>query len=89
MRELLIGQAEQSTPLGEKITCLYQILIRDISPPLCCESYGLQVTRLENGETAQVLDITTVPERIETLGQLLLRGGVTPCTLRDVVEDWL
>ena len=66
MREFSIGQVEQSTPSGGRMTCLYQILVRE-----------------------EVPDITIFPERIQVLAQMLLQGGVTPCTLRDVVEDWL
>jgi len=89
MRELLIGQTEQNTPSGGRLTCLYHILVRDSSPPVYCESYGVRITNQESGEQEEVLDITVLYDRIQDLAQRLLQGGVTPCTLRDVVNDWL
>ena len=35
------------------------------------------------------MDITVRPERVEELAQLLLAGCVTPCTLGEIVADWL
>jgi len=89
MRELLIGQREQMDAAGQQITCAYYVLVRDVLPPVSCESYGIGITALESGEREEVLDITVRPERIQNLAERLLRGGVTPCALRDVVEDWL
>lgn len=89
MRELLIGRREQMDAAGCPVTCDYYVLVRDVLPPVSCESYGVGITALESGEREEVLDLTVRPERIQTLAQLLLQGGVTPCTLRDVVEDWL
>lgn len=89
MRELLIGQREQMDAAGGQITCAYYVLVRDVPLPVNCESYGVGIAALESGEREEVLDITVRPERIQTLAELLLQGGVTPCTLRDVVEDWM
>lgn len=89
MREFSIGQVEQSTSSGNQIVCLYQILVRDVPPPVNCESYGVRITELGSGENEEVPDITIFPERIQALARMLLAGGVTPCTLRDVVNDWL
>ena len=89
MREFSIGQVEQSTSSGGRMTCLYQILVRDVPPPVCCESYGIRITDKDSGESEEGPDITIFPEDIQVLAQMLLQGGVTPCTLRDVVEDWL
>lgn len=89
MREFSIGQVEQSTSSGGRITCLYQILVRDVFTPVCCESYGVRVTDIESGEKEEVADITILPERIQDLAERLLQGGVTPCALRDVIDDWL
>ena len=55
----------------------------------CCESYGIRILMIQTGEREEVLDITVRPDRIESLAQILVGGGVTPCTLREVVEDWL
>lgn len=89
MRELYIGQVDLSNQIGRPATCEYWILIRTLPPPLTCESYGVRVTLVQTGEQAQVPDITVRPERVEELIQLLIAGGVTPCTLREIVEDWL
>lgn len=50
---------------------------------------GVCITMLQTGEREEVLDITVRPERILSLAQMLARGGVTPCTLREVIDDWL
>ena len=34
-------------------------------------------------------NLTVSAGRIDQLMELLVRNGVTPVTLRDVVEDWL
>lgn len=89
MRELYIGQTDLSDQLGRPTTCEYRIVIRTLPPPLACESYGISITLVQTGERAQVTDLTIRPERAEELAERLLAGGVTPCTLREVVEDWL
>ena len=53
-----------------------------------CEAYGVMI-RETGGESAALPDLTVSPARIDELAGLLLRGGVTPVTLRDVVDDWL
>lgn len=89
MREILIGEAELTTLVGRPMTCVYHMLIRSVPPPVCCESYGIGVVISQTGEREDVLDITVCPERIEELARLVVRGKVTPCTLREVIEDWL
>lgn len=51
------------------------------------ESYGLQVR--SGGETEMIPDITSSQRHIQTLLEALVAGGVTPVTVREVVEDWL
>lgn len=51
------------------------------------ERYGLQICY--GDETETVADITTSQRRIQSLLESLMRGGVTPATARDVIEDWL
>lgn len=89
MRELFFGTAELTGAQGRPISCRTSILVRTTPPPVCCESYGVRVQIDETGEREEVLDLTVRPERIEELAALLVRGGVTPCALRDVVADWL
>lgn len=51
------------------------------------ERYGLQIRY--GDETETVPDITTSQRRIQSLLEILMQGGVTPATAREVVEDWL
>ena len=87
------NKANESS-LQEKFLTLqynYKRLQNEINfpPPVCCESYGIRILMIQTGEREVVLDITVRPDRIESLAQILVGGGVTPCTLREVVEDWL
>lgn len=89
MREYVIATADLSQQVGYPLSCTYHILIKDVSPPINCESYGIRVTLDQTGETEDIPDITLLPSQITHLAQQLAKGGVTPCTLRSVVEDWL
>ena len=89
MRELSYGQTSIQRAGGDSLRCVYEILVCTMPPPLCCESYGIRITVAETGERAEVLNLTVSPKRIEALAALLLQGQVTPCALRDVVDDWL
>lgn len=90
MRELAVARKQTRDENGKTRTYDYTILIgeTEVSPKLVCESYGVRV-REAGGEMAQVADITVSIPRIDELMDLLVRNIVTPCTLRDVVEDWL
>lgn len=50
-------------------------------------AYGILVA-LEY-ESAEILRITVRFSEIQQLLQAMLRGTVTPVTVRDIVEDWL
>lgn len=59
---------------------------------LCQDNDGAFAIALRNaltGEQALVMDITPDPVAALALYGLLVRGGVTPVTFRDVVEDFL
>ena len=88
MRTLFFGECRIGGEQGA-LHCRYEILVRSMEGPVACESYGIRLTLPHTGEQAEIPDLTIRPERIEALAGLLLRGGVTPCALRDVVEDWL
>ena len=51
-------------------------------------AYGVRVEKAD-GECAELCDITASRERIEALFRMIWRGGVTPLSLRDIIEDWL
>ena len=89
MREILLGTTEQRDERGGPLTCRYHIVVHVLPPPLVCESYGLHVVRLETGEEATAPDLTVQWARIRPLADAVVRSGVTPCCLREVVEDWL
>ena len=89
MRELYRGRNDLSNQVGRPATCEYGILVHTLETPVCCESYGVSVTMIQTGEREEIPDITVLPERIEALVELLMAGGVTPCTVREIIEDWL
>jgi len=90
MRELFVTREELTDAAGRLRSFEYYVLVEEamVGQTFCCESYGVRVTD-GSGDEAAVPNITTSTRRIDELMELLVRGGVTPCTLRDVVEDWL
>lgn len=86
MRHIVLGEVEVHGG-GKCMTCRYYLLV--CASPEGLESYGLGVTVLQTGECAEFWDITPLAARIEELASLVMRGQVTPCTLREVLEDWL
>ena len=89
MREHLFATVDLSQQAGRPLSCTYHILIKDITEPIQCGSYGVRVTVDQTGERKELPDITVLPGAVLKLVQQLAEGGVTPCTLRSVVEDWL
>lgn len=89
MREIHWGTARLTGEGGRPLTCRCSILAELCPPPVNGESYGIRLTLAETGETAEVRGLTLLPARIQALAETLVRCGVTPCTLGDVVEDWL
>lgn len=57
--------------------------------PVCV--YGLAVTSTLFGEaeTAAFSDVSSIFERVEELFETLVRNTVLPCTLHDVLEDFM
>ena len=90
MRELAVARRELSDEQGVVHTYDYSVLIGEmqISGAFACESYGVRV-REQGGEYGDVPNITISVQRIDELMELLVRNAVTPCALRDVVDDWL
>lgn len=89
MRQITLGEVELTGVTGTAFTCRYHLLVREIPPPLEGESYGIGVSIDQTGERTEIWDITVSDRRIQALAGLVMEGGVTPCTLRDVVDDWL
>lgn len=90
MRELAVAQMQARDEQGTVHIYDYSILIGEttVSPGFSCESYGVRV-REQGGESGEVPNITVSISRIDELMELLVRNVVSPCTLRDVVDDWL
>ena len=79
MRKIWFGQSE----CCEASVCYYLV----VEETAGVERYGIQVCY--GDETETVADITSSQRQIQSLLDALVRGGVTPAAVRDVVEDWL
>ncbi len=90
MRELIVDQKQLRDEKGRLHTYNYSILVGEMAVSHCfaCESYGVRICA-GDGEMAEVPDITVSIPRIDELMEFLVRNVVTPCTLKDVVDDWL
>ena len=53
------------------------------------ESYGVKIEEKETGEVAVAPHVTCRSAVIYQLAQILLVNQVTPCTLVDVIQDWI
>ena len=89
MRELFLETVELADQTGTVRRYDYSILIGEMDVgPYACESYGVRISE-QGGGQASVPNITCSASRIDELSGLLVRNGVTPMALRDVVLDWL
>lgn len=89
MRELFLQTVELADQAGAIRHYDYSILIGEMDVgSYACESYGVKVAE-EGGDQVSVPNITCSAARIDELGDLLVRNGVTPATLNDVLSDWL
>ena len=90
MRELTVERRQFPDEKGIMRVYEYAILVGElaVTPQVSCESYGVSICE-QDGEEERVPHITVSAARIDELMDLLVRNTVTPCTLRDVVEDWL
>ncbi len=89
MRELFLDTVELTDPASTVRRFDYSILIGEMDVGLyACESYGVKVAE-QGGDQASVENITCSASRIDELSGLLVRNGVTPAALNDVVSDWL
>ena len=81
MEKTLIGTRSAADEAGR----IFQFFYYRLEEKQC---YGVCV-RARNGETASVADLTEDRRRIDALLGVMMRGTVTPVSLRDVVVDWL
>lgn len=89
MRELFLETVELADQAGAVRRFDYSILVGEMDVgAYACESYGVKVAE-QGGEQARVENITCSASRIDELSGLLVRNGVTPAALNDVVSDWL
>ena len=89
MRELFLQTLKLPDESGAIRSYDYAILIDEMDVgPYSCESYGIRVAE-QGGAEASVPNVTCSAARIDELSNLLLRNGVTPITLQDVLSDWL
>jgi len=90
MRNIYVDSCVLQTETGEPCSLDYYLLVDELDVGrFLCESYGVRVVRRETGEQQSACHVTTNPSRIDSLLELLVQGQVTPCTLMDVLEDWL
>ena len=89
MRELFLQTLELADETGRTRSYDYSILIDEMDVgPYCCESYGVRIAE-QGGMEASVGHVTCSAARIDELSGLLVRHGVTPAALNDVLSDWL
>ena len=89
MRELFLQTLTLPDESGAIRSYDYSILIDEMDVgPYACESYGVRVVE-QGGAEASAPHVTCSAARIDELSGLLLRNGVTPTTLQDVLSDWL
>lgn len=90
MRKLYVDTSAFRDEWGREYCYDYHIVIDEMDVgAFSCESYGLQVKERGSGETCTIPNITCSISRIDELCALAVKGGVTPVTLRDVIDDWL
>ncbi|HCO62928.1 MAG TPA: hypothetical protein DIT49_06005 [Clostridiales bacterium] len=90
MREQCVAVLDLEDACGRMCQCAYSIVTDQLEDsPRRLDSYGIKIAERESGTVAVVPHITCSQARIEQLCQLVVRNGVTPLSLKDVVLDWL
>ena len=83
---------ETRTVEGEEssLRCRYFVLVGEKQVGrFFCEAYGVKIENEATGESAEFPELTVSAQRIDELMELLVRNGVTPVGLEDVIQDWL
>lgn len=90
MREHYINSCELPDEEGGQRLFDYYLLIDELDVGrFLCESYGVRVVQRGTDYQCTVPHVTTSAARIDSLLERLIRGRVTPCTVDDIIEDWL
>lgn len=89
MQELLL-ETKQVDGEQTSLRCRYMIMVGEKRVGnFFCEAYGVKIVDETTGEGAEYPDLTVSAKRIDELMDILLRNGVTPAGLGDVIADWL
>lgn len=75
-----------TTEEGREINLEYSLTEEE---ELDTRQYGIRATIVETGESAEVKNISVSKENVLELMENISRCSVTPCTLYDVVYDFL
>lgn len=77
--------------VGTQFVLQYDILVDLVPLPGGgeLELFGVAVRNMQTGEETGVPAIFLHMEEAEALVEKLAAGAVTPCTMRDVVEDYI
>lgn len=90
MREIFAGSRTEKDEKGIQLRFDYYILVGEMDVGrFFCESYGVKVTQRGTPSLCAIPDVTTSAARIDSLMELLMKNGVTPISLPEVVQDWL
>lgn len=74
---------------GRMRTFHYYLMVEVVEAgTFCCEDYGVRITETPENSSS-VPSLTTSAMRIDELMTTLVDNGVSPASLRDVIEDWL
>ena len=89
MKEMLLDTRDVVGE-GNALRCRYYVLVGEKQVGrFFCEAYGVKIENEATGESAEFPDLTVSAGRIDELLALLVRNGVTPAGLEDVIQDWL
>lgn len=89
MKKIRVCEKNLQDERGKTRNFDYYLMVEEVETEgFFCENYGVAVEESQ-GDTAQILGITTQKERAEELLSLLSLHKVSPTTLEDVVADWL
>ena len=90
-RRIRVNRRKVETEAGYQIVLQYDMLVDLVPLGLGgeMELYGVAVEETGSGERTSIPAISFRAGVIECLVEYLADALVTPCTLQDVVEDWL